>query len=108
VSDGTATVSLPAFNLEVVALGNGTATVSWTAPTQNSDGTALADLAGYRIVYGRSADQLEQSTTVSNPGLTSLTISNLSTGTWYFGVIAVNAAGSESNVSNVATKLIVL
>jgi hypothetical protein len=108
VSDGTATVSLPSFNLAVIALGNGTATVSWTAPTQNTDGTPLADLAGYRIVYGRSAGNLDQSATVSNPGLTSFTIDGLSIGTWYFGVVAVNAAGAESGVSNVATKIILL
>jgi hypothetical protein len=108
VSDGTAVVSLPSFNLAVVALSNGTATVSWTPPTQNTDGSALTNLSGYRILYGRSADDLDQSADVGNPGLSSYTIEGLSTGTWYFGVVAVNSQGIESELSNVATKIILL
>jgi len=108
VTDGTAMVSLPAFNLSVLALANGSATVNWTPPTTNTDGTPLTDLAGYRIVYGRSADELDQSVDVTNPGLSSLNVGNLSTGTWYFGVIVVNTAGVESDISNIATKLILL
>jgi hypothetical protein len=104
VTDGTASVSLPAFNLSVLAVATGSATVSWTPPTLNADGTPLTDLAGYRIVYGRAADQLDQSADVTNPGLTSFNIGNLSAGTWYFGVIVVNAAGGESDISNIATK----
>jgi hypothetical protein len=108
VSDGTAIVALPSFNLSVLALANGSATVNWTPPTQNTDGSALMDLAGYRIVYGRSADDLNQSVSVTNPGLSSFTVDNLSTGTWYFGVISLNSAGAESEISNIATKLILL
>lgn len=108
VTDGTAVASLPAFNLSVLALANGRATVTWTAPTTNTDGSTLSDLAGYRIVYGQSSEQLNQSVSVTNPGLTSYTVENLTTGTWYFGVRAVNAAGVESDVSNIATKIILL
>ena len=57
------------------------------------------------IVYGTATDSLTESVTVSNPGLTSYTVEKLSLGTWYFAVIAVNAAG-ESEKSNVATKII--
>jgi hypothetical protein len=39
----------------VTAISNGRATLSWTAPTENTDGTTLANLAGYRIRYGTSA-----------------------------------------------------
>jgi hypothetical protein len=106
VTDGTASVSLPAFNLSVLALASGSATVNWTAPTQNTDDTPLTDLAGYRIIYGRSADQLDQSADVTNPGLTSYRIDNLSVGTWYFAVIVINASGVESDISNVATKIL--
>ncbi|MEO8019979.1 MAG: putative Ig domain-containing protein [Pseudomonadota bacterium] len=108
VSDGTASVSLPAFNLSVLALANGSATVSWSAPTENTDGSALTNLAGYRILYGTSADQLDQSVSVSNPGLTNFVVDNLSIGTWYFAVVVVNSAGFESDLSNVATKIILL
>lgn len=108
VSDGTAVVALPAFNLAVLALSNGTATVHWMPPTANVDGSALTNLAGYRIVYGQSANSMDQTAEVTNPGLSSFTINNLSTGTWFFAVIAVNAAGVASDISNVATKVILL
>jgi hypothetical protein len=78
VSDGTATASLPAFSITTTAPSlppppsTGAATLSWQAPTQNTDGTALTDLAGYRIVYGTSQSALNQTITISNPGTTSL------------------------------------
>jgi hypothetical protein len=106
VSDGTASASLPAFSLAVLQTATGSATVTWTAPTTNTDGTALTNLSGYRIVYGRAADDLDQSSMVSNPGLTSFPVSNLTQGTWYFAVVAVNSAGAESDKSNVTSKTI--
>jgi hypothetical protein len=108
VTDGTATVSLPSFNLSVIALANGSATVSWTPPTTNTDGSTLGNLSGYRILYGPSADNLNQSVSVNNAGASSIVVDNLATGTWFFGVIAVNAAGLESEVSQLATKIILL
>jgi hypothetical protein len=106
VSDGTATVSLPAFSLSVLQTSTGSATVNWVPPTTNSDASTLTDLAGYRVIYGRASDALDQSAAVTNPGLTSYVLSNLSQGTWYFAVVAVNLAGVESDVSNIASKTI--
>jgi hypothetical protein len=106
VSDGTASVSLPAFSLSVLQVANGSATVSWTPPTTNTDGSALTDLASYRVAYGRAADALNDSAAVDNPGLSSYTVDGLSQGTWYFAVIVVNASGVESDLSNVASKTI--
>jgi hypothetical protein len=106
VSDGTATASLPGFSLSVLGTATGSATVSWDPPTTNTDGTALTDLASYRVVYGRAANTLDQAAPVTNPGLASYTVSNLTQGTWYFAVVAVNASGVESDPSNVATKTI--
>ena len=106
VSDGTASASLPAFSLSVLQTATGNATVNWTAPTTNTDGSALADLTSYRILYGRATDNLDQSTSVNNAGLTSYTVEDLAQGTWYFAVVAVNSTGGESSVSNVASKTI--
>ncbi|HEV7609503.1 MAG TPA: putative Ig domain-containing protein [Steroidobacteraceae bacterium] len=106
VSDGTSVVSLPSFSLSVLQAATGNTTVNWTAPTENVDGSALTDLASYRIVYGRAADTLDREVPVNNPGLTSYTVDNLATGTWFFAVIAVNSAGAESGMSNVATKMV--
>lgn len=94
------------FNITVVAVGTGSATLSWTPPTLNSDGTALTDLAGYRILYGVGADALDQSIEVENSSVNTYMVENLTDGTWYFAVVAVNTAGLASVPSNVASKRI--
>jgi hypothetical protein len=106
VSDGRATASLAAFSISVVDVSNGGATLSWTPPTQNTDGTSLTNLAGYRIAYGTSSTALTSTIQVANPGLSSYTMSNLAPGTYYFAVRAYTSSGTESGNSNVQTKII--
>jgi hypothetical protein len=106
VSDGKASTALPAFSIAVTQVSTGAATLSWTAPTQNTDGTTLTNLAGYRILYGLSASSLNQTVEVANPGLTTYVIENLSPGTYYFAVRAYSSAGGESVNSNVASKVV--
>jgi hypothetical protein len=105
VSDGKATAALAAFSITVTDIATGTATVSWTPPTQNTDGSALT-LGSYVILYGRSASVLDRSITVTNPSMTRFVVDNLSSGTWYFAVSAVSNQGATSSASNVATKTI--
>lgn len=106
VSDGTNSVSLPAFSIAANSVTLGSAALSWVAPTQNTDGSSLTDLAGYRIVYGTSASALNQTIELSNPSLTSYVVDQLAPGTWYFAVKAYTASGTESSLSNVASKTI--
>lgn len=106
VSDGTSSVSLPAFTIRVNAGATGSATLSWQAPTQNEDGSPLTNLAGYRIAYGQSASSLSRTIDVTNAGLTTYVINNLTSGTWYFAVKAYTSSGVESDLSNVASKTI--
>ncbi len=82
----------------------GMATLTWQAPTQNTDGSSLTDLAGYHIYYGSSQNALNQMITVSNPATTTYQIDNLGTGTWYFAVAAYSTSGTESARSNVGSK----
>ena len=107
VSDGQTTVSLPAFSITVAEAGSGSgnAALSWTAPTTNTDGSVLTDLAGYRIYYGSSPTALTSAVTVSN-GVTSYVIEGLTTGTWYFEVVSYTSTGAESAPSNIASKTI--
>ena len=86
--------------------GNGTATVTWNAPTTNTDGSPVTTLAGYRIYYGTAPNALTQSVTVSNPSTLSYEVTGLASGTWYFAVAADAADGSESAVSNAVPKTI--
>jgi Putative Ig domain len=106
VSDGKATVSLSPFGISVTQIGTGTATVSWVPPTMNEDGTALTNLASYRVRYGRSDTDLSELVSINNPAINTYVIDNLSSGTWFFAVIAVNSQGVESALSNVASKTI--
>jgi hypothetical protein len=106
VSDGTSTASLPAFTIIVTQVANGSATVTWSAPTQNTDGSALTNLAGFNIYYGTSASNLNQSVQIANPGLTTYALGNLAPGTWYFAVNAYTTAGAESAISGIASKAI--
>jgi hypothetical protein len=106
VSDGTRTVSLPSFAITVSQGTSGNATLSWTPPTQNTNGTTLTNLAGYRVVYGRSSSNLDQTVQIANPGLATYTVTGLTSGTWYFAVKAYSSAGAESAVSNTGSKTI--
>ncbi len=80
-----------------------TATLTWTAPTQNTDGSTLTGVAAYHIHYGTSASALTGSVTV--PGnVTSYQFSPLGSGTWYFAVSAASTGGGESAYSSIVTK----
>jgi hypothetical protein len=105
VSDGRGgTASLPAFGITVSEVSSGGASLSWTPPTHNSDGSRLTNLAGYRIYYGTSAGALNRSVQVSNPSVTTYVIDNLAPATWYFAVRAYNTSGVESTLSKTASK----
>lgn len=95
-----------------VALVNGIASLSWTAPTTNVDGTPLTDLTGYNVYQGNSPTVPTKVTVTPLPaGTTSYTITGLGAGTWYFAVTAISKSGGESTqgVSNsaVVTKTVV-
>lgn len=100
VSDGQNSVSLAPFSITVSAAPVRSATINWTAPTQRQDGTSLSNLAGFKIYYGNASDNLAQVITISNPGVLTAVIDNLTTGTWYFAVKSFDASGVESNLSN--------
>jgi hypothetical protein len=107
VSDGKASASLAAFSIVVSSTGSdGSATLSWTPPTQNSNGSTLTNLAGYRIYYGTSAGDMSRTIQIPNPGTARYVVDNLGAATWYFSVRAYNSAGSESVASNTATKTV--
>jgi Putative Ig domain len=106
VTDGSATTSLSSFTIDVVATATGSATLLWTPPTQNSDGTPLTDLAGYKIYWGTSQGNYSSSVTVNNPGLTSYVVEQLTPATWYFVATALNSKGAESAPSNVGSKTV--
>lgn len=108
VSDGIASASLAPFTITVTAApsGTGTATLNWTPPTTNTDGTTLSGLAGYRVYYGNSSNALTQTIQLAGAGLTSYVVQNLGSGTWYFAITAYTTSGVESGLSNLGSKTI--
>jgi len=104
VSDGKTTVALPGFSVAVTQISTGRATLSWMPPTENTDGSQLTNLSGYRIYYGNSPTTLDQNILI-NAGFTSYVIENLSPATWYFAIKAI-AGGTESSLSGVVSKTV--
>jgi len=112
--DGYHSASLAAFSIAVRAAieaaalpapplpSTGTVTLSWTPPTENTDGTTLTNLAGYHIYYGTSPSNLSQRIELANPGLASYVISSLTPATWYFAVAAYNSSGYDGGNANVS------
>jgi hypothetical protein len=98
--------------------GDTTATLTWTAPTTNTDGSALAKCASdttvgpclaYYNVYRRvgSTDMNgAEVTPVRDPNATTKVYTGLGTGTHNFAVEAVNGNGVPSVLSNIAAKVI--
>ncbi|MGH8326836.1 MAG: putative Ig domain-containing protein [Steroidobacteraceae bacterium] len=76
-------------------------TISWTPPTENTDGSTLTNLAGYHLYYGTSQSSLAHVVNITNSGLAAYVVSNLSAATWYFAMTSVNAKGMEGPRSTV-------
>lgn len=93
--------------LDANAQEPGAATLNWKAPIQNTDGTPLVDLAGYKLLYGNTAGgPYDREINVPNPDTTTYVVENLAPGDYYFVSTAYNAAGKESDFSNEALKVI--
>jgi len=106
VSGGGTSVTSPAYSVAVVAVASGSATLTWQPPTQNTDGSPLTDLAGYRVYWGQSPSSLNNSMPLNNAGITTYVVEELTPATWYFSVTALDADDLESSFSNVASKTI--
>lgn len=106
VSDGSLVSALPAYSIAVEQTSLGSATLSWVAPTQRDDGTALTNLAGYRIRYGTSPGSYPNQLQIPNPGITTCVVENLPPGTYYFVATAYDSNGVESENSGVVSKTI--
>lgn len=105
VSDGKTSAALPAFSIAVTsATTNGSATLHWTPPATNTDGTTVTDLAGFNILYGKSSSSMAQTLKVASATATSGTVSGLTSGTWYFAVQSYDKDGNASSLSSVVSK----
>lgn len=92
-SGGTSTSSSSPTNKSV--------TLSWSPPTQNSDGSSLNNLAGYTLHYGTASQDYTGSIEITSPTETSYVVSgsNFPPGTYYFAISAYNAQQVSSSLS---------
>jgi hypothetical protein len=84
----------------------GTATLSWSVPTANTNGTSLTDLAGYIIHYGTSSGALTQTIQLTDPDLTSYVVRNLAAGTYFFAISGYATTGTQGTESPQVSKTI--
>lgn len=91
--------------------GTGTATLTWTPPTQytNGDPLPLSEIERYTIYWGTASGEYTESLDVENGAVQSREIELTVTGptTFYFAMTAW-ARGLESDLSNEASKTITL
>jgi len=113
VADATHLVVTAPFSIVVnpavnpaLELGSGVASLQWEMPPSKESGEPLDDLAGYRILYGRSSSDLDHSVMIPDLATTSYQFSTLTSGVWYFAVVAVNSNGLEGPPATQATKSI--
>lgn len=95
------------------------AVLSWTAPTQNSDGSTLAKCAtqtstgtclrSFKVYHGATQAAVEAKTdsrTINDRNATNYEWTGLAPGTHYFAVTALNGDGGESGLSNIGSKVV--
>jgi hypothetical protein len=106
VSDGQADDTLGPFTITVQAISLGSVTLSWTAPTQNEDGSELTDLDGYKLRWGTTPGSYPNSVTIDNESVTTYVVDNLSPGNYEFVATSFNTSGVESRYSSPVTKVV--
>jgi hypothetical protein len=89
--------------------GSGSAQLSWTAPTTNTDGSPFTDLAGFKVYAATSAAGVDAATPIPVAAtVRAYMVTGLAAGTWHFGVKASNAQGIDSDMSAKPTKVVTL
>jgi Fibronectin type III domain len=72
--------------------------LSWDAPTTNTDGSPITDLAGYKVYYSQAGGNFSS---VDVGKVTTYTLSGLQDGkTYFFVTTAYDTTGQESGFSN--------
>lgn len=95
------------LGLAAYACWAGDATLTWVAPTQRTDGSALTNLAGFKVYYGTDPAALTTTVDIADPLLTQHVITALTPATWYFAMTAYDADGLESDRTQTVSKVIV-
>jgi hypothetical protein len=106
VTNGSTSASLPTFSIAVIQPVVGAASLSWSPPTHNPDGSPLKDAAGYVIRYGSQLGALNTQISIGSANTTSAVIEKLTKGTWYFEIATINTAGVLSQFTSAVSAVI--
>jgi hypothetical protein len=83
------------------------ARVSWIAPTLNTDGTPLDNLAGFKVYRGLNSQDYSQVVQINNPATSDYQFQNLSTGlVHYFSATAFNSLNVSSAYASEVSKMV--
>ncbi len=84
------------------------ALLSWTAPLtrENGESLAMGEIAGFEVVYGTSAETLNQSLAIGDASIDELLVNELTSGTWYFAIRTLDTDGNRSRLSDLVYKQI--
>lgn len=94
------------YNLICTWIGN-SATLTWTPPTENTDGSLLTDLASYTIYQGNvPGDRSGPVYAGISASVSSYVVEPLSLGGYCWVATAINSRGIESEFSNEACKIV--
>jgi|HubBroStandDraft_6_1064221.scaffolds.fasta_scaffold60245_3 hypothetical protein len=96
-TDGAAHVAVPDA---AAPSGAGSLTLFWDAPTDNTDGSSLNNLKGYKLYYGEKSGTYTSVLDIANPSLTTYVVQNLQPGTYYFALADYNSQGVESALTH--------
>ncbi len=82
--------------------------LSWIAPAEREDNTALllSEIASYKIYYSSTQGQYTNSVPVNDSTATGHTFTNFSSGTYYFVITTIDTDGRESKYSPEVVKVI--
>lgn len=106
VSDGTASASLPPFDLEVGQIQLGSAMVFWDAPATNAGGSQITNLGGFCVYCGMASGNYKTVLDVREAAAVSLLIDELEPDTYFFEVSALDSSGNESALSTEVSKVV--
>ncbi len=84
------------YNITCTWAAKNSVTLTWVPPTQNTDGSVLTDLKGFKLYSGSNVGNLVMVKDITTPATTSYVVSGLATGPWYFQMTAYNTVNNES------------